>query len=269
MKLLRKLGIVLGLLLALAAPASATTGVASPNNQVGWPAGGIASAKGWILVIHGGGWKGGADLMQADLAVASVFNSWGYGTWTIDYRTYVTPGDALSWYDTIAGYDQLASYVQSTYGSNAPPICAWGESAGGHLALTLAAIRPLNCVVSQAGPTDLVKFAGETADGVSGQGVFNSVVVPAWSSNPATLAQWSPVTYCPNTRVLMAASTGDQIVPQAQMTDYTTACASTHPQSVLLDGDSSHGTLVGFTHAGITQAASNIWTADLQGFFPH
>ena len=40
------------------------------------------------------------------------------------------------------------------------PICAYGESAGGQLALMLAVRRPLACVIDAAGPVDLPRLDG-------------------------------------------------------------------------------------------------------------
>src|SRR5205807_888698 len=59
--------------------------------------------------------------------------------------------EAASLPDVVATYD----LVRSKLGAR-KPICALGSSAGGNLALLLAAARPrLACVMSYAGPTDL------------------------------------------------------------------------------------------------------------------
>jgi hypothetical protein len=121
--LMRRVLLALAGLLCFAASASAQV---SPNNVVGWPSGGLYGAKRWIIVIHGGGWQGGANLMLPDLSVASVFNANDYGTYTIDYNS----GEA-SYFDTVDAYDWLKAQMQAIYGSDMPPLCAWGESAGG------------------------------------------------------------------------------------------------------------------------------------------
>ncbi len=236
-------------------------GIISPNNQLRWPSG---SAKAWIIVIHGGGWKGGADLMEPDLAVARWFNEQGYGTYTIDYRS----GED-SYYDTVAAFQWLAQSLRSSYTKErkpVPPICAWGESAGGHLALMLAGTFPTQvaCVISQAGPTDLMTFPSETADGASVLASYDELVVPIFGSD---LSQWSPISFCPNMpRSLLGASSADRLVPQAQMTNFAAACRNA--KTVLLDGNPAHGPLVAWTHADVTKAAADAWTADELAFLP-
>ena len=263
-QILMRLVTVVGVALALAAPASATTttttGVVSMNNVLSQPTSG--SAKAWIIVIHGGGWHGGASLMAPDLMVARWYDAQGYGTYTIDYRS-----GRDSYFDTVAAYDWLVQDLKKQYaGGTVPPICAWGESAGGHLALLLAASRPLNCVISQAGPTDFLSWRAEaTATNLTtALAAFTTLILPAWSSS---LSGWSPVTYCPmKARLLLGASSGDRIVPPAQMNDFKASC--TAAQTVLLDGNANDGTLVSFTHAGVTAAAKASWQSEELAFLP-
>jgi acetyl esterase/lipase len=246
--------------LVAASPAAADL---SPNDYVGMPAGN-ATAKAWIIVIHGGSWQGGTNFEYGwPASIAQWFNNNGYGTLNIDYRSAPPIDNTFS--DVLSAYDWLSAQNQSLYGGKIP-LCAWGESAGGHLALMLATARPLNCVISQAGPTDLVKLPNETAGGVSAKNVWATLGTPVFGTDPATLKKWSPDSYCPiATRILMGSSTTDQVVPQQQMADLKAKCTSA--QSVLLTGVKSGGYY--FTHANITLSAFNQWAADLLNFQPH
>jgi acetyl esterase/lipase len=105
---------------------------------------------GVVLVIHGGAWRASgprtATLMNAR---ARTFAAWGWIAAVVDYRGFAdSPGDVVRAYDAARRrYPGL-------------PICAYGESAGGHLALMLAVRRPLRCVVDAAGPVDLPRLDG-------------------------------------------------------------------------------------------------------------
>ena len=250
---------VLGLLamlasLAAAAPAGAQV---SPNNVITYPSG---TPKAWILVIHGGAWQGGANWVQSELGVASWFVEQGYGTYTVDYRS--APLITNTFADVVSAYDYLRARVGSA------PICAWGESAGGNLALMLASVRPLNCVISQAGPTDLWRLPYETADGVSAYNAWVNLVLPPFSSSWATMGQYSPDQHCPMTaKVLLGASSADRLVPQQQMSDEAGACPNV--ATYLLDGNPAHGPLAPWTHADVTQAALGFWSSLRVSFLPH
>ena len=105
---------------------------------------------GVVLVVHGGAWRAAgprtAALMQSR---ARTFAGWGWAAAVVDYRGFAdAPGDVVRAYD--AARERFPAL----------PICAYGESAGGQLALMLAVRRPLACVVDAAGPVDLPRLDG-------------------------------------------------------------------------------------------------------------
>ncbi len=104
-----------------------------------------------VLSIHGGGWKGlDSASYRFQLQIAPLFQRLGYETLTFQYR-----GGAQGIEDAEAFYRYARRRVGPRF-----PICAVGESAGGHIALMLAAMNPdLACALDLAGPTDLVSLA--------------------------------------------------------------------------------------------------------------
>ena len=99
-----------------------------------------------VAVLHGGFWRTpyASDLMGplcADLAAR------GYEAWNVEYRRLGTGG---GWPTT---FDDVRAAVEGTDA----PLVTLGHSAGGHLALWLAAERGATLAISVAGVVDLVE----------------------------------------------------------------------------------------------------------------
>jgi hypothetical protein len=105
--------------------------------------------RGIVLVLHGGAWRnvGATPLRQvADYRAGELVREWRARGFITVLSTYGY-GEA-GWTDVVAVYDQLHARYPDL------PIGAYGQSAGGQLALLLGAARDLAFVVSDAGPTD-------------------------------------------------------------------------------------------------------------------
>jgi acetyl esterase/lipase len=99
-----------------------------------------------VAVLHGGFWRApyAADLMDAlcvDLAGR------GYEAWNVEYRRVGADG----------GWPMTFDDVRAAVADAGGPLVTLGHSAGGHLALWLAAERRTALAVSQAGVVDLVE----------------------------------------------------------------------------------------------------------------
>jgi dienelactone hydrolase len=154
--------------------------------------------------------------------------------------------------------------VRSALGAS-EKICATGISAGGHLALMLAANRPdVYCVVSQAGPTDLttaqLQGAYDPASGTlsqldGGRWLHN---LGAAAFGEENLAFFSPAANATgslrNTRVLQSFSGDDQLVPYGQATELRAAMLAANPSAYSVAVQLPKGP-VAFGHGGVTQAA--------------
>lgn len=147
------------------------------------PSGG---ARGTMLLIHGGGWRDTPGLARMGMArVALTLRDRGWRVVNISYTPglkapSVAPDPRPMLRDVVAFYDQ----IRHVYGG---PICAYGQSAGAHLAAMLALERPaLACAVLDAGPTDLLTLLRETNP------VGRSLIEGTFGTNPSLLARWSP-----------------------------------------------------------------------------
>jgi len=166
----------------------------APDSELTVPRG---APRGWVLLIHGGSWLASGS-QYLERGRARWYNRHGWGVYDVDYR----PGE-LGLVDVIAAYDLLRR------GARGRPICADGASAGAHLALMLAAVRPLSCLVGEAAPVDLGLDIPRLATAVErtfGDGVL----------------LWSPPLWAPlmgNVRMLLAYSSIDPIIPGAQVVE--------------------------------------------------
>jgi dipeptidyl aminopeptidase/acylaminoacyl peptidase len=239
--------------LALLGGCGPASGDVSPNNQYRSP---LARPRGWVIVIHGGGWQTeGKESVDATDYAAAFFDRHGWATYNIDYR----PG-GLSLPDAVSAYDWLRRLV----GPRAE-ICAWGTSAGGNLALLLAARRPrLACVISEAGPTDLVRWPSQTAwapPGVSPHTgpvyAYDHFILP--TLRPANLWRFSPVYQARRirARLLLGCSTWDYWCPPAQPREMKRA--RPRGTTVMFLAGAARTPPDNFTHANVTRAALRSW----------
>jgi acetyl esterase/lipase len=225
-----------------------TTGLsgAPARYEIGQPSGAFTgqSPKGTVLIFHGGGWH------QTD-ALADVrgeADRWRARGWRTVNASYRACGQSIT--DALWFYDQ----IRSQWGS--VPTCTLGQSAGGHLALTVAAWRSsVACVVDEAGPSDPASLPTQSTAGGAGnenaKGLYNQMVSAFGMEN---LNWFSPVARTITARVLVGFSASDWVVPWEQATelrDHMLADnANAYVDAVRLDaGD------VPFVHTGVTQAA--------------
>ncbi|MDQ6664367.1 MAG: prolyl oligopeptidase family serine peptidase [Acidobacteriota bacterium] len=116
------------------------------------------------IVIHGGFWRARFDLLHMGHLCAALATK-GIATWNIEYRRIGHAGGG--WPGTCQDVLLAARYVRELPGEFQPPVVI-GYSAGGHLALWLAAQdRSPRGVVSLAGVADLqLAWDMQLSDGV-------------------------------------------------------------------------------------------------------
>jgi acetyl esterase/lipase len=111
-----------------------------------------------VVYLHGGYWRVAYDLTHAGHICAALTKA-GYATWNLEYRRLGEPGGG--WPGTLDDVLQGAQYLSkltSKYALDLANVVAAGHSAGGQLALWLAAQKgapPLRGVTSLAGVCDL------------------------------------------------------------------------------------------------------------------
>jgi len=108
-----------------------------------------------VVVIHGGFWRAAYDLTHtAEMAEALTHR--GVATWNIEYRRIGHQGGGYpGTLDDVASAVRHLARIAPDHGLDPHRIVAAGHSAGGHLALWLAASEPLQGAVSLGGVADL------------------------------------------------------------------------------------------------------------------
>ena len=142
------------------------------------------------IVIHGGCWVSRFATLRNSTAFSDALRDEGIATWNIEYRRADSPGGGWpnTFLDVARATDQLRAMAR-TYPLDLSRVIAIGHSAGGHLAMWLAAADhvpvasaiarpdplPLVGAVALAGIADLAEFrtysrftCGDVVDGLMG-----------------------------------------------------------------------------------------------------
>jgi acetyl esterase/lipase len=204
-------------------------GAAPAYYEVGHPSGAHEGqpAKGVMLTIHGGGWYVvGKAAVAAERRVADTWRARGWKTVNVTYRGCADSLDDVLWF-----FDAVADRYPTL------PVCASGDSAGGHLALMVAVRRPLlDCVVNRGGPTDLAALASGVAYDPTSHRTQSSgpkwayhLAVAAWGQRK--LATMSPAAHASTmgARVLLSNAAADPFIPLSQAEDMERAMRSGNP----------------------------------------
>ncbi|UAK26596.1 alpha/beta hydrolase [Sphingomonas nostoxanthinifaciens] len=189
-----------------------------------------------VLMVHGGCWQ--TDIAEAklmDWAAADLARR-GIAVWNVEYRGVDRPGGGYpgTFHDVAAGADALRD-AATRYGLRLDRVVAVGHSAGGHLALWLAAraglpknsvLRsshplPLHGVISLGGLPDLEAAAQPPGDTCGPDAVPRLVGAPG-TARPDVYADTSPARL-PQPAILLVAINGavDRIAPPATAEAYT------------------------------------------------
>lgn len=109
-----------------------------------------------ILNIHGGYWRAKYDLLHAGHLCAALTRK-GFASWNVEYRRVGNPGGGWpGTFEDIANSYRFLPQIAGRYRLDAARIVIMGHSAGGQLALCLAAHEPsVKAAVSLAGVVNL------------------------------------------------------------------------------------------------------------------
>lgn len=214
-----------------------------------------------VVLIHGGFWKWGWDRtlmtpLARDLAAR------GIAAWNIEYRRVGQEGGG--WPGTLEDVAAAADAVPDLEGVDPTRTVTSGHSAGGHLALWLAArhrigagqpgtaprLRP-RAAIAQAGVTDLARGAAEGLGGGACEALLGGTLIDV----PDRYATASPAALLPlGVPVLLVHGGRDEIVPSGQSRAFAHAVRATGGTVELVE-------LVEADHFDVIEPAHAAWQA--------
>ena len=165
-----------------------------------------------VIFFHGGFWRNTTNLAQA-AALCSALTRAGAAVWNLEYRRLGDPGgDWAGISDDIVRGAELLTSLQARYTLDGTRIVAAGHSAGGQLALWLAAQRvvDLRGVTGLAAISDLRRAWVLQLDG----GVVRELLGGTPSQVPQRYAAASPAELLPiSIQQRLVHGTADNVVP--------------------------------------------------------
>ena len=205
-----------------------------------------------VVLIHGGFWRAGWDRTLMTVPADDLARR-GIAAWNVEYRRVGQDGGGWpgTFDDVAAAMDHLAEVEQV----DSARVATCGHSAGGHLALWLAArhrlapgapgadprIRPV-AAIAQAGVCDLERA---WRDGL-GNGATGALL-GSWDDVPERYAIASPAAHAPvGVPHVLVHGTADDIVPVSQSRAY--AALDPGAELVQVDG-ADHFDVIDVRHA--------------------
>jgi acetyl esterase/lipase len=186
-----------------------------------------------VIFIHGGFWRNSYGLGHASQLCAALAHA-GAAVWSLEYRRLGDPGgDWAGMSDDIIRGAQYLTPLASRYNLDLKRVVAAGHSAGGQLALWLAAQQAVDLrgVVPLAAVSDLRRAYALQLDG----GVVGELLGGSPDRVPQRYAAASPIQLLPipvPQRVIHG--TADQVVPFGMSQRF--AKASTNSKLIPLTG---------------------------------
>jgi acetyl esterase/lipase len=177
-------------------------------------------ARGLALTIHGGFWRAKYDLSYMGHLCASL-TAQGLATANLEYRRVGNPGGG--WPGSFADIRNACQFLQQNahkYGVDAKPAAVIGHSAGGQLALCLAAHEPtVKAAISLAGVVDLQRAYALH--------LSNDAVVEFLGGKPADVGdhyrEADPMRLTISARQALVCGSDDDVVPPTFSRDYAAA----------------------------------------------
>lgn len=227
-------------------------------HEVGEPAGAFAGRPplGVVVLFHGGGWYAHGE--QAAAWARPEAERWRARGWRTVAATHRPCADAVT--DALWVADRVLAAAGDL------PVCTSGMSAGGHLALLVAAARPaVDCAIGYGAPTDLVAIGGERVDRGEDPAVGDPDG-PRWVANLAVAAfgeralpGLSPARLPIAARVLVATAREDWAIPWQQATALRDAQQARDPAAYVDLARLDAGPLP-WVHGSVTAASrQDVW----------
>jgi acetyl esterase/lipase len=211
-----------------------------------------------IVLIHGGCWRDQFDLAPLGLFAAAL-RAEGYAVYSLEYRRLGAAGGwPMTFVDVGMGADALRTIAEQ-YPLDLTRVVALGHSAGGHLALWLAARSrlPAGSSLAAADPLQLRAVIGLAALGdlaaAAEQELCGGAVPELVGGRPERYAEASPAARLPlGIPHMQLVGSADSLVPAPYVADFVAAAQAAGDPAVLT-------TIVDAGHFELTTPGSHAW----------
>jgi acetyl esterase/lipase len=198
-------------------------------------------ARATMIMVHGGGWAGHNDRAQRTLmdVPGKLLLRRGWRVVSIDYE------------EGTAGLDDVLKTVRAEIERRTSngPLCLYGESSGGHLALVAAARLgdEIDCVIGVGAPADLPLYLATAKSGSDLHRLVARLVRKYFGTTDAELAPWDPHSLVGSIQadVLLMRADDDTLVPATQSASFAAVRPGT--RTVTLQAGR-----MGFVHGSIS-----------------
>lgn len=239
-------------LLAPRPPQALIPPVAAP--AVSDPAGAV---RGTMIMVHAGGWTGHDEYAQDQLVErpGQQLLALGWRIVSLDYE------------EGTAGLQDVlnAAGAELARRTSDGPVCIYGESAGGHLALVAASrLRAIDCVIALGPPTDLSLYREEAAASADGRLKLVAYQIERFfGTTDAENAPWDPASLAPriHSDVMLFREDDDPVVSPQHNLSFAAGRITT--QSVQL---AAGGVDDGFVHGTVSAAGRAAYSAAISAF---
>jgi acetyl esterase/lipase len=198
------------------------------------------SARGTVILIHGGFWRGTAEYFDGPAPLAEALVARGWNVWQIEYRQVPNGGGWPGTLDDTAAAIEHLAVVASSLAVDRGPTITVGHSAGGHLAVWAlsrpGAVLALTGAVSLAGPLNLRLGEKERV----GDGAVVNFLGGSSTEHPERYAAADPISRIEaRLPVRIVHGSRDDVVPMNQSDTYVAAArqAGQDAAVIVIDGD--------------------------------
>jgi acetyl esterase/lipase len=211
--------------------------------------------RGTMIMVHAGGWAGHDEYAQ-DLLMQRPGQQLLARGWRIV---------SLDYEEGTAGLQDVLNATGSELArrTSGAPVCLYGESAGGHLALVAASrLRAIDCVIALGPPTDLSLYQVEAAGSGDGRLALVAYQISRFfGTTDAENAPWDPASLAPQiqTDVLLFHEDDDAIVSPQHNLNFAADRSTTQSVHLAAGGNGDgfvHGTVSADGRAAYASAIS-------------
>ncbi len=218
---------------------------------------GVASLRPAVVLIHGGGWVSG-DKQEFD-GLCMMLARHGFVAATVRYRLAISAVATTYWPAQIVDVQLAVRWLRAMAPSlqvDPRRVCAWGDSAGGHLAVYLGTHKTIHegdvaasqaldisphvsCVVDEFGPVDLTESRDAPLEG----DLLTLFGGTSYKQNPELYRDFSPAfaVTSQSAPMLIVQGMQDTLVPPTQSAELHQALKQYHVPVWYLSYNGGHG----------------------------